>query len=129
MNTEKMDRIREVKQGFVTFWNEHRPLSDQDRRRLLNVDHTNLLIRKGKKVVRSVDSGSRRAAILQYKLLDELLKENQGTEFGRKYGFGRIHGAQEYKEKVPLSEYDDYVPYIRRMMKGEQNVLSAKPPM
>ena len=129
MNTEKMDRIREVTQGFVTFWNEHRPLSDQDRRRLLNIDHTNLLIRKGKKVVRSVDSGSRRAAILQYKLLDELLKENQGTEFGRKYGFGRIHGAQEYKEKVPLSEYDDYVPYIRRMMKGEQNVLSAKPPM
>ena len=128
MNTEIMDRIQDVKQGILTFWNEHRPLSNQDRKRILSVDHTHLLVLRGKRVVRSVDSASRRAVILQYRLLDELLKENRDTKYGQKYGFGEIHGVQEYKEKVPLSEYDDYVPYIRRMMDGEQNVLSAKPP-
>ena len=128
MNTEIMDRIQDVKQGILTLWNEHRPLSNQDRKRILSVDHTHLLVLRGKRVVRSVDSASRRAVILQYRLLDELLKENRDTEYGQKYGFGEIHGVQEYKEKVPLSEYDDYVPYIRRMMDGEQNVLSAKPP-
>ncbi len=129
MSTGKRDRIDQAVQAVKSFWDEHRPLKSEERKRLLSIDHTNVLIRRGKKAVHSVDVGSRKAVIEQYKLLNELLKENQDTEYGRKYGFSRIHGAQEYKEKVPLTEYDDYVPYIRRMIAGERDVLSAKPPM
>ena len=90
---------------------------------------TSVLIENGKKVVREVDYNSRQAVILQFRLLNELLKENQNTEYGKKYDFANIHSIEEYKKKVPFAEYDDLQPYIYEMMAGEKNVLSSEPPM
>ena len=128
MKTKTKDRLQKGLQSVKTFWTKHRPLVNQSRKNLLSVDMTQILVRRGRKAVRSIDAGSREAIILQYRLLDEILKENKDTEYGKKYGFARIHGVQEFKEKVPLTEYDDYEPLVRRMMEGEQNVLSAHPP-
>ena len=128
MKTKTKDRLQKGLQSVKTFWTKHRPLVNQSRKNLLSVDMTQILVRRGRKAVRSIDAGSREAIILQYRLLDEILKENKDTEYGKKYGFAGIHGVQEFKEKVPLTEYDDYEPLVRRMMEGEQNVLSAHPP-
>ena len=59
-------------------------------------------------------------------LLLRILRENADTEYGRKYGFGDIHSADEYRKKVPYSDYDVYEPYIRRMVKkNETNLITA----
>ena len=94
----------------------------------LNVDHTRILVAKGKIAVHLLDVASRQAVILQHKTLSELLEENRDTEYGRRYGFSGIHTAKEYKKRVPLTEYTDYRPYIRRMMEGETCLLSAHEP-
>ena len=122
------DRMQETWQGAKSFWVKHGPMLYKDRKTLLSRDRTETLARRGRIVVRTLDSDSRMAVILQHKLLMDLLKENQDTEYGKKYGFSEIHSAQEFKEKVPLTEYDDYEPGIRRMMDGERNVLSAREP-
>lgn len=128
MKTEKMERIRKIVHDAKSFCVQHMPLLKDDRKMLLSMDRTETLVRRGRKAVRALDTNSRKAVILQYKLLTDLLRENQDTEYGRKYGFSGIHTVQDYKKKVPLTEYDDYEPYIRRMMEGEQNVLSAREP-
>lgn len=64
----------------------------------------------------------------QMSFLTELLNRNQNTEYGGKYGFGSILSYEEFKDWVPITEYNDYLPFIQRMMNdGETNLLSADP--
>ena len=83
----------------------------------------------GRKTVRELDHNSRQAVILQHRLLMELLSENKNTTYGQICGFGKIRNASEYRSQVPFTTYDDYEPYIRKMMDGQQNLLSALPPV
>ena len=98
-------------------------------RNLFQPDKTGILVAQGRKTVRQLDKDSSEAVILQYRFLSELLKENKDTEYGQKYGFGQIHTAEEYMSMVPFTTYDNYEPYISRMMKGEKNLLCARPPV
>ena len=52
-----------------------------------------------------------------------LVRENQDTEYGRKYGFRNIHSYADYAARVPLSSYEDYEPYIERMLCFNQKGL------
>ena len=101
----------------------------QKLKRSRNAGSTGKLIAEGKKTLRQIDRNSREAVILQYRFLSDLLKENRETEYGKKYGFDKIHTPEDYMSAVPFTVYDDYVPYIRRMMKGEDNLLSARAPV
>lgn len=56
-----------------------------------------------------------------------ILSDNRDTEYGKKYGFSDIHSFEDYRKKVPLVKYDDLKDYIRRMLDGEKNVLTAYP--
>lgn len=61
------------------------------------------------------------------KLLMQMLEDNKDTVYGRKYGFANIHSIEEYQKRVPVVTYDDLVPYIERMTKGEKDVLTSYP--
>lgn len=63
----------------------------------------------------------------QAKLLRTYLQSNKETEFGRKHRFARITSASQYQKKLPLSSYDDYGEYIRRIGEGEPALLTAEP--
>ena len=66
----------------------------------------------------------------QEKLLLDLLAENKDTEYGKKYGFEKITSIRDFQEKLPVTEYKDYEPYIKRMTDhGERNLLTAAPPV
>ena len=56
-----------------------------------------------------------------------LMKDNQDTDYGKKYGFGEITTYEEYKEKVPLSDYTSYKGYVEEMRQGKEMVLTAYP--
>jgi len=60
---------------------------------------------------------------VQYDQLIKLLRTAQVTEFGRKFDFKTIHSLETFKERVPVTNYDDFKHYIERMMRGEQNIL------
>lgn len=127
MKEKTKDRIQQTVQSVKTAWRQHRPLLGQDRKTLTALDRTQILVWRGRKAVRALDYASREAVIRQHRFLSELIKENQDTEYGKKYGFREIHNAKGYEERVPLTEYDDYEPFITRMIGGEQNLLSARP--
>lgn len=60
---------------------------------------------------------------VQEELFKRLILEASGTEFGKKYGFHDIETVAQYRERVPISTYEELFPYIKRLMQGEQNIL------
>ena len=74
-----------------------------------------------------IDNWSNNPVATQREVLQELITAAQYTEFGKKYGFNKLFSVKEFKQKVPLQEYNDVEPYINRMMQGEENVLWNTP--
>jgi hypothetical protein len=64
---------------------------------------------------------------VQREVLQHLVTSAQYTEFGRKYNFSKIFSLREFKQAVPIHEYNDLKPYILRIMEGEQNILWNTP--
>ena len=62
-------------------------------------------------------------------LLERLLRRNEHTEFGERYGFEKIRGGAQYRNTVPLSTFRDYDSSFTRMINGERNILTADPPV
>lgn len=52
-----------------------------------------------------------------------LINSAEGTEWGKKYDYRSIQTIEDYRERVPIQNYDTLKPYIERMLKGEQNLL------
>ncbi|HEY1063629.1 MAG TPA: GH3 auxin-responsive promoter family protein [Daejeonella sp.] len=52
-----------------------------------------------------------------------LISTAQHTEWGKKYGYSSIYNQDQFKERVPIQNYESLKPYIEKMMSGEQNVL------
>ncbi len=59
--------------------------------------------------------------------LGGLLQRNADTVYGRRYGFAEICSYKQFTERVPLTRYEDYAPYIEQISNGRQNVLTAEP--
>ena len=62
---------------------------------------------------------------VQSELLERLLKKSSHTVYGKKYSFRSITSYERFKEQVPIVNYEDIFPYIKRIMKGEKNILWA----
>ena len=56
-------------------------------------------------------------------LLLNILSKNVSSEIGKKFKFINILSVEDFKMKVPLTEYFYYDNYIKRMANGEENIL------
>jgi hypothetical protein len=54
------------------------------------------------------------------------LRGNADTAFGKSHGFEKIRSYEEFVRRVPLAEYDSLEPWIKRIAKGESNVLTSE---
>ena len=58
-------------------------------------------------------------------ILYKIISRNKDTEIGKKWNLSSIKTIEDYRDNVPLTDYEDYRPYIERMVeKGEENLLS-----
>lgn len=64
---------------------------------------------------------------VQEQVFHNLVSAAQYTEFGKKHGYSDIFTIKEFKQRVPVHEYETIKPYIQRIMEGEQNVLWNTP--
>ncbi len=63
----------------------------------------------------------------QREVLQDLITSAQYTEIGRRYSFGNLFTADDFRKAVPIHEYEDLKPLIERNMNGEQNLLWNTP--
>ena len=54
-----------------------------------------------------------------------LMRENAKTVYGKKHGFKSIRNMEDFRRYIPLTTYDDYAPYIERIVNGERNILTT----
>lgn len=59
-------------------------------------------------------------------MLFKILRANSKSEIGTKLNFDKIKSIEDYKRKVPLTEYSYYEDYINRITKGEKNILTKE---
>lgn len=79
-------------------------------------------------VVWRMNRWKRDAVSVQFLVLQRLVKKARKTAFGIDHGFGHIHSYADFKNRVPLRDYEELRPYIDRVVDGEENVLwPAKP--
>jgi len=64
-------------------------------------------------------------ASVQKKYLEKLIKVNNNTLFGKKYGFRNIDSIEQFQQTLPLSTFDDYLSYIDKIAEGQSNVLTS----
>lgn len=96
--------------------------------KILNRFILNIMKKRGRQAINELDANCDTAIKKSEELLLKLIDDNKDTEYGRKYNFKDIHSIEDYKKNVPFSVYDDYAPYIERMIKNdENNLISAYP--
>lgn len=82
-----------------------------------------IMIHKGKKALKDIERFSIDPRKANEECLLKILHDNKDTEYGKKYGFDKIKSIEEYRQKVPFSDYDTYAPYIERMIKNKESDL------
>jgi hypothetical protein len=60
---------------------------------------------------------------VQQELFKNLIATAKNTEFGRQYDFASVSSYDQFRQRVPISTYEQIFPYIERLMRGEQNIL------
>ncbi len=58
-----------------------------------------------------------------------LIKEGSGTKFGEDHDFKNITSFQEFRNKVPIRDYEELKPYVNKMVAGEKDVLWPGKPL
>jgi len=59
----------------------------------------------------------------QQETLYQLLGKAASTEWGKKYDYLSITSIKEYQSRFPVQTYEDILPYVERLRKGEANLL------
>jgi hypothetical protein len=60
---------------------------------------------------------------VQAEIFSRLIEQALRTTWGIQYGFDSVNSIKEYQARVPLNDYEDLNPYIKRLREGEQNLL------
>lgn len=60
---------------------------------------------------------------VQQDVFQKLISSAQNTEWGKKHDYYSVKSIQDYRNRVPMQDYDSMKPFIQRLMSGEQNIL------
>jgi GH3 auxin-responsive promoter len=79
--------------------------------------------------VSKMESWKANAPAAQERVLKKLIKTAQSTAFGKDHQFQKITSYQDYKNLVPVHDYEDLRFYVDRVVSGEENVLWPGKPL
>src|SRR5687768_8351524 len=74
-------------------------------------------------IYRSIQKGMTTAIEDQEATLKELLKTGKLTEFGKEHEFHSVSKYEEYKQALPIRDYELFKPYINKIKEGRHNIL------
>jgi hypothetical protein len=86
-----------------------------------------LLLGMGRRAKARFIRKTRRTTAVQEQFLLKLLRRQQNTELGQKYGLREIKTVDEFRDRVPVLPYSSYQPFTERIFQGEANLLTADP--
>jgi len=82
-----------------------------------------------KRITTRIYKQSNNAVKIQNKVFKKLLKQAQNTVFGKDHNFSTINSYAEFKNQVPVRDYEDLKPYVERVVAGEKDILWKGKPL
>ena len=82
-----------------------------------------------KNIVRRINYWASNPVETQQKVFKQLLSKAKQTSFGKDHNFDKITNYNDFKEQVPVRDYEDLKDYIERALNGEKNVLWPDKPI
>jgi phenylacetate-coenzyme A ligase PaaK-like adenylate-forming protein len=82
-----------------------------------------------KKIYKETQAWAKNPVATQNKVLQKLIKEAKGTQFGIDHHFDKIKSSADFAKNVPVRDYEALKPYVDRVVKGEENVLWKGKPL
>ncbi|MEE2700279.1 MAG: GH3 auxin-responsive promoter family protein [Bacteroidota bacterium] len=76
-----------------------------------------------KKRMHQIDFFLKYPIAVQKEVLSELLETAKNTVFSEEYDFPSINSYDEFRKRVPIRNYEDIFPFIKRLRNGEENIL------
>jgi len=74
-------------------------------------------------IARKVKAMSRNAVADQHRIMKELVQKAANTSFGKDHNFSTISDYSDYKQHIPIRDYEQLRPYIERIVAGEADVV------
>ncbi len=65
----------------------------------------------------------------QKKVFENNIRAAKNTQFGKDHHFDEIRNYQDYRDRVPIKDYEGIKPYVEKILNGEENVLWPKKPI
>ena len=65
-------------------------------------------ITRGIRALERMEQASLRGNAVSQETLFRLIRTNEDTEYGRRFGFREIRSYADFAARVPLTEYEDY---------------------
>ncbi|KAB7729339.1 hypothetical protein F5984_17080 [Rudanella paleaurantiibacter] len=59
----------------------------------------------------------------QQRWFTRLVETARNTEFGRDHHFRDVHTVADFRQAVPVRDYEDLKPYIQKVVDGQENIL------
>ncbi|MDG5816879.1 GH3 auxin-responsive promoter family protein [Chitinispirillales bacterium ANBcel5] len=82
-----------------------------------------LLTLAGRPCLKEFLKASKECKSAQDRILSKIITTSQGTAFGKDHKFSSIKNISDYREAVPVNNFEDHRPYVERMCKGESDIL------
>lgn len=70
-----------------------------------------------------------RSVEVQEKWRSALVKKATDTQFGKDHYFKDIHSYSDFREAVPVHDYEDLKPYVEKIKSGESDILWPGKPL
>ena len=67
--------------------------------------------------------------VTQQKVFQDLLAEAKNTQFGKDHHFDKIKEFADFAKLVPVRDYEALLPYVDRVVAGEENILWRGKPL
>lgn len=72
---------------------------------------------------------ARNPVATQQAVFEQLIEEAKVTQFGKDHHFEQIKTFEDFTNQVPIRDYEDFKPYVEKVVKGEENVLWKGKPL
>lgn len=90
-------------------------------------DWKNFLFRIYLKIAFPPDFTKEKSLHHQQKIFKKILRQLSSTELGKDLRLGEINSYSNFKNKVPVTQYDFYEHFIEKIKSGKQDVMTNKP--
>jgi hypothetical protein len=72
--------------------------------------------------IRQIEHFKKYPVETQHESLMKIVAGAASTEWGKEYDYSSIRSVRDFQSRVPVRTYEEYLPYIERLRKGESNL-------